>query len=57
MAQPVVDIFGDFDFSRTDKLYHLTIPTYKIQADVVFYHFQLKDLIRNETFYRVFRYK
>ena len=41
------DIFEDFDFSRSDKLYSLQIPAYRLQDDIVYYNFQLKDLIRN----------
>lgn len=38
------DVLGDYDFSRTDKFYLLKIPTYSIEAGVVFYEMHLKDL-------------
>lgn len=50
------DVFGDFDFSRSDKLYSLRIPTYSIENGTVFYQFHLRDLIYNETYISNFRY-
>lgn len=41
------DYFGEYDFSRSDKLYSLKIPTYSIENGTVFYQFHLKDLIYN----------
>lgn len=31
------DVLGDFDFSRSDKLYVLRIPRYVMEEGVVFY--------------------
>ena len=47
---------GDFDFSRSDKLYHLRVPAYSCENGVIFYEFDLKDLIYNETYVTHFRY-
>lgn len=51
------DVLGDFDFSRTDKFYNLKIPSYKIDAGVVFYEVSLKDLTNGEVFTCQYRFK
>jgi len=38
------DFLGDFDFSRTDKLFNFKIPSYKVNTGVVYYEIHLKDL-------------
>ena len=44
------DVLGDFDFSRTDKLFNLKVPSYKIDTGVVYYEMSLKDLTNGEVF-------
>lgn len=43
-----MDNNNDFDFSRNDKFYTLTIPRYSVYDDVVLYEFHLKDLVTNK---------
>lgn len=50
------DILGDYDFSRSDKLFILKVPTFKIEDGVAYYEFNLRDLINNETYVSQFRY-
>lgn len=50
------DVLGDYDFSRSDKLFALKVPAYKAENGTVFYEFMLKDLIHNETYKSEFRY-
>lgn len=48
---------NDFDFTRNDKFYHLTIPKYTIEDDTVLYEFHLKDLVGNREYVYHFRFK
>jgi hypothetical protein len=41
------DILGDYDFSRSDKLFLLKVPASKIEDGVAYYEFNLRDLIHN----------
>lgn len=50
------DVLGDFDFTRSDKLYSLKVPSYSVEKGIVYYQFQLRDLIYNELYYSNFRY-
>lgn len=50
------DVLGDFDFSRSDHLWSLTVPLYSHEGTVVFYHFHLKNLVTGETYTSLFRY-
>lgn len=47
----------EFDFTRNDKFYALTIPRYIIEDDTVLYEFNLKDLITNRVYVHAFRFK
>jgi hypothetical protein len=48
---------GEFDFTRNDKLYALSIPKYILEDDTVLYEFHLKDLIANREHVHTFRFK
>ncbi len=50
------DVLGDFDFTRSDKLYTLRVPSFSVENGVVYYQFQLRDLIYNEVYNSLFRY-
>lgn len=50
------DVLGDYDFSRSDRLFVLTVPSFKMEDGVAYYEFNLKDLIHNETYTSHFRY-
>jgi hypothetical protein len=41
------DILGDYDFSRSDKLFILKVPSFKLEDGIAYYEFSLKDLIHN----------
>lgn len=46
----------DYDLTRNDKVYELKIPDYIQLKDVVFYNFELKDLLLNKKHCKLFRY-
>lgn len=48
---------AEFDFSRNDKFYSLTIPRYSSYDDVVMYEVHLKDLVNNKEYINFFRFK
>ena len=48
---------NEFDFTRNDKFYALTIPKYIIEDDTVLYEFHLKDLIANREYVHLYRFK
>lgn len=50
-------ISNEFDFTRNDKFYTLSIPKYLIEDDTVLYEFHLKDLVSNKEFVHLFRFK
>ena len=52
-----IDVLGDFDFSRTDKFFNLRVPSYIIDAGVVFYEMNLKDLTNGDIFVSKYRFK
>lgn len=56
MEIPNRDVLGDFDFTRSDKLYTLRVPASSVENGVVYYQFQLRDLIYNEVYTSLFRY-
>jgi hypothetical protein len=47
----------EFDFTRNDKFFILTIPRYSNYNDVVVYEFHLKDLVTNREYVQFFRFK
>lgn len=47
----------EYDFSRNDKFYTLTIPLYSNYNNVVLYEFHLKDLVSNKEYVNFFRFK
>ena len=47
----------EFDFTRNDKFYELTIPAYSHIGDSVYYEVHLKDLVQNQIFIHSFRFK
>lgn len=51
------DVLGDFDFSRTDKFFHLRVPAYFIENGVVFYEMNLKDLTNGDVYICNYRFK
>lgn len=48
---------SEFDFTRNDKFFTLTIPRYSNYDDVVLYEFHLKDLVTNREYVQFFRFK
>ena len=48
---------NDFDFTRNDKFYTLTIPNYILEDDTVQYEFHLRDLVANKDYSYLFRFK
>ena len=48
---------NEFDLTRNDKFYKLSIPNYTHYKDSVFYEIHLKDLVKNQTYVHEFRYK
>lgn len=50
------DVLGDYDFSRSDKLFILKVPSYQLQDGVPYYEFNLRDLIHNDNYVSHFRY-
>lgn len=48
---------NEFDFTRNDKFYTLTIPKYNTDEDTVMYEFRLKDLVTNKEYTHHFRFK
>lgn len=47
----------EFDFSRNDKVYELTIPNYSFTGDSVYYEVHLQDLVQNQIYIHYFRFK
>ncbi len=47
----------EFDFTRNDKFFTLTIPKFLIEDDTVQYEFHLKDLVANKEYVHMFRFK
>jgi hypothetical protein len=48
---------NDFDFTRNDKFYTLTIPKYTLEDGTVQYEFHLRDLVANKDYHHLFRFK
>ena len=48
---------NEFDFSRNDKFFTLTIPKHILEDDTVLYEFHLKDLVSNKAYVQHFRFK
>lgn len=48
---------NEFDFSRNDKFFTLTIPRYLFDDDTVLYEFHLKDLVSNREYVQNIRFK
>lgn len=48
---------NEFDFSRNDKFFTLTIPKHSLDDDTVLYEFHLKDLVSNREYIQNFRFK
>lgn len=47
----------EFDFTRNDKFYELTIPYYSHSGNLVLYEVHLRDLVQNKLYVHSFRYK
>jgi hypothetical protein len=47
----------EYDFTRNDKFYALSIPRYSNYDDVVLYEVHLKDLVNNNIYIHFFRFK
>lgn len=47
----------EFDLSRNDKLYGLSIPRYSVKNSTVLYEFHLKDLVASKEYVYFFRFK
>ena len=47
----------EYDFSRNDKFYELTIPEYEHYGELVYYKVHLRDLVKNKTYMHFFRFK
>lgn len=48
---------NEFDFSRNDKFYSLSIPRHSTYDNTVLYEFHLKDLVNNKEYVNFFRFK
>lgn len=53
----MIDQGCEYDFSRNDKFYELTIPSYSHVGDSVYYQVHLRDLVLNQTYVHNFRFK
>lgn len=47
LAKLMEPINNEFDFTRNDKFFSLSVPRYSNYDDVVLYEFHLKDLVTN----------
>ena len=47
----------EFDLTRNDKFYELRIPSYIHAKDCVYYEFHLKNLVKNKSYVKMYRFK
>ncbi len=51
-----MDKTKDFDFTKNDRFYELTIPSYYHQGESVFYEISLKDLVQGKKYLCAYRF-